>query len=170
MQQSGAFHGGQPRTGVVRLVNLALGALAGAVVTFWGLRLWAGSAPAPWQRPAVPELYVDAQALARALGAEAAPVAAAQAALPAPAVPVRYVLQGVLAGQDSGAGAAVIAVGNAAARPFRVGAAVDDALVLQSLSTYEARLGTRMDGPAAFTLRLTLPEPAAIFAQPPRSP
>jgi len=158
MQQSGVFQRGQPHAGVARLVNGALGALLGGVVTFWGLRLGYGSAPAPVPEPAVQALEVDAQALARALGAAvAAPQPAAQGAAPPAASPSRYVLLGVLAGRDSGAGAAVIAVGSAPPRPFVVGAPVDGGLVLQSLAPHAAYLAPGMDAAASVTLHLALP-------------
>ena len=65
-------------------------------------------------------------------------------------------LVGVLAGQQSGGGAALIAVDGQPAKPFRVGAVVvDGELVLQSLGRREARLGASRG--AATTLTLELP-------------
>ena len=45
----------------------------------------------------------------------------------------RFTLIGVLSGRSSGGGAALIAVDGKPAKPFRVGAAVDEGLVLQAL-------------------------------------
>lgn len=103
--------------------------------------------PAP-----VAAVQANAQAMAKALGATAA--------APAAAAPVvnRYVLTGVLAGHASGAGAAVIAVGSSPAKAFKVGDALEEGVLLQSLSTREARLGNSMAGPA--TAVLELPKPA----------
>ena len=137
----------------VRLSTLLLWALALASVVYWGLRL--SSVPIGLAVPAVaPALPVpDAQALARLLGAlpaqtEAAPEVAAN--------PGRLVLVGVLAGQRSGGGAALIAVDGQPAKPFRVGAVVvEGELVLQSLGPREARLGASRG--AATTLKLELP-------------
>lgn len=102
---------------------------------------------------AAPEpVQIDAAAIAKALGAVQV------AAVASPAAPARYALQGVLAGRDSGGGAAVIAVGDQPAKPFKVGAKVEDGLLLQSLSAREAHLGPQMNGPATMTLRLPLPD------------
>lgn len=135
----------------VRLGTLALWALAGASTVYWGLRLSSRpvglAAPASAPEPVVP----DAQALARLLGA--GPMAPAAAS--APAAPSRFALIGVLAGTASGGGAALIAVDGKPARPYRVGAAVEEGLVLQSLGRRQARLGPSMDG--ATTLALEMP-------------
>lgn len=136
----------------VRLSTLVLWALALASVVYWGLRLSAAPtglavsvvAPAP---PAP-----DAQALARLLGALPSQTAAAP---PVSAGPGRLVLVGVLAGQRSGGGAALIAVDGQPAKPFRVGAVVvDGELVLQSLRPREARLGASRSGATTLTLEL----------------
>ena len=92
----------------------------------------------------------DAQAMARLLGVPAAGAAAARA--PAASLTSRFALIGVLAGRSSGGGAALIAVDGQPAKPFRVGAVVDEGLVLQSLHPRQARLGASVDGPATLTL------------------
>jgi general secretion pathway protein C len=139
----------------VRLGTLALWAAAGASVVFWGLRLSAPAggiaAPAVLPAPVAP----DAQALARLLGAVASPAGAA----PAPAAPTlasRFALIGVLSGRSSGGGAALIAVDGKPARPFRVGAAVDEGLVLQALGPRQAQLGAEVGGAATLTLDMPL--------------
>lgn len=132
----------------VRLATLGIWALAAASLAYWGLRLSA-HAPAlavPVAAPAV--LAPDAQALARLLGA-----VPAQAPVAAP-VSSRFALVGVLAGRESGGGAALIAVDGKPARPFRVGATVDAGLVLQALGPRQARLGASVDGPATVTLEM----------------
>ncbi len=134
----------------VRLGTLALWALAGASVVFWGLRLSVRPAaltvPAAAPAPVAP----DAQAMARLLGVPAAGAAAARA--PAVSLASRFALIGVLAGRSSGGGAALIAVDGKPPKPFRVGAAVDEGLVLQALGPRQARLGAAIDGPATLTL------------------
>jgi general secretion pathway protein C len=92
---------------------------------------------------------VDPQASARLLGATGA--AADTDARPAPGS--RLVLMGVVAG-PSGAGAALISVDGAPARPYRVGSEVPGALFLQSLQPRLARLGPKPDGPTTLTLEL----------------
>ncbi|MGE8401946.1 MAG: type II secretion system protein N [Delftia tsuruhatensis] len=147
---------GQARTWHVKAATFVLWLLAAGIVAFWAMRPGNGGAGAPVP-PAPPEaLQVDAPALAQALGG----VAAAQGVAVPVAAPVvsRYALVGVLAGRDSGGGAAVIAVGNQPAKPFRVGRAVEEGVVLQSVSGREARLGPSVDGPASITLQLSLPD------------
>jgi general secretion pathway protein C len=138
----------------LRLATLALWALAGASVVYWGLRLSARPVPGvPAGAPpavAVP----DAQALARLLGAgPQAPAAAAPALSPAS----RFALVGVLAGRQSGGGAALIAIDGKPAKPYRVGAQVEEGLVLQSVGAREARLGASAKGPHTLTLEMPLP-------------
>src|SRR6218665_1235810 len=119
-----------------RLGTLALWAAAGASVVFWGLRLSAPAAQA--MLPAVPDaVATDAQALARLLGAFAS--SAPGAAAPGAAPPGRFALVGVRSGRRSGGGAALIAVDGKPARPFRIGAAVDQGLLLQTLAPRQAR-------------------------------
>ena len=133
-----------------RLGTLALWALAGASVVYWGLRL--SARPVGLTVPVVAPAAVapDAQAMACLLGVPAAGAAAARA--PAASLTSRFALIGVLAGRSSGGGAALIAVDGQPAKPFRVGAAVDEGLVLQSLDPRQARLGASVDGPATLTL------------------
>ena len=137
----------------VRLGTLALWALAGASVVYWGLRLSTPpvgrAVPVQAPAPAVP----DAQALARLLGVPSADALDAAAARgPAASLASRFALVGVLAGRSSGGGAALIAVDGKPAQPFRVGAAVAEGLVLQALDARQARLGARMEGTATLTL------------------
>jgi len=145
-----ATHTHSPPWGV-RLVTLALAALAGAGAVYWGLRLSAGTPQAAPAAPAAEPLRPDAQAMARLLGAGAA---AAPRAAAAPASGMQ--LLGVLASTDGSSGAALIAVGGKPAKPFRVGAQVEPGLVLQSLDRREAHLGATVDGPTAQTLMVPL--------------
>lgn len=133
----------------VRLATLALWALAGASVVYWGLRLSAPAAGLPVLAVAGARPAPDAQALARLLGAVAAPAAAMA---PVAGAASRFALIGVLAGRTSGGGAALIAVDGQPAKPYRVGAEVDAGLVLQALGPRQAHLGAALDGPAALTL------------------
>ncbi|MDB5946181.1 MAG: hypothetical protein JWQ33_1207, partial [Ramlibacter sp.] len=78
---------------------------------------------------------------------EASPVAA-----PA-SLASRFNLLGVVSVRSHD-GAALIAVDGKPPRPYRVGAAVDDALVLQSVQTRRAVLANSVSGPAVLTLEL----------------
>lgn len=135
----------------VRGATLLIWAAASASLVFWALRV---AAPVGASRVAVAApapVSVDLQALAQALGAgPALPVAAA------PAAASRYSLQGLLAGRDSGLGAAVIAVNGQPPKAFPVGAEVDQGLVLQSVGVQEARLGPSRHDSATVTLELPL--------------
>lgn len=155
-----SFNSGQGSSLHVKLTTLLLWAVAAAVITFWCLR-WSASSAAQLPVPApVAVVQVNAQSIAKALGAVAAPVAA-----PA-AVASRYALFGVVAGHDSGGGAAVIAVSGKPAKPFRVGDVVEDGVVLQSLTTREARLGASVSGPTSAVLELPKPSIATFGAAP----
>ncbi|HEY0201052.1 MAG TPA: type II secretion system protein N [Burkholderiaceae bacterium] len=143
----------------VRAATLIVWALAAASAVYWGLRMSAGPAAPPALVQATALAAPDAQALARLLGAGPKAEAA-----PRPGLASRFVLVGVLAGRASGSGAALIAIDGQRAKPFRVGAVVEDGLVLQALGPREARLGQAPTGPA--TLTLELPATATV-AQPP---
>ena len=138
----------------VRLGTLGLWAVAGASVVFWGLRLSSPSAVSAAPAVAPAPVAMDAQALARLLGA--APAAPGAAAAPVASAASRFTLIGVLSGRSSGGGAALIAVAGKPAKPFRVGAAVDEGLVLQALGPQQAQLGASMGGPATVTLDMPL--------------
>ncbi|WP_243019405.1 type II secretion system protein N [Simplicispira sedimenti] len=134
----------------VRLSTLAIWALAAASAAYWGLRLTARppGMPAPTAAPA--PVAADMQAMARLLGAVTAQTPQAAAA----PVSSRFALVGVLAGQQGGSGAALIAVDGKPAKPYRVGATVDAGLVLQSLGPRQARLGAGQEGVTTVTLEM----------------
>ena len=136
----------------VRLGTLAIWALAAASAAYWGLRLTARppGMPAPTAAPA--PVAADMQAMARLLGAVTAQTLQAAAA----PVSSRFALVGVLAGQQGGSGAALIAVDGKPAKPYRVGATVDAGLVLQSLGPRQARLGAGQEGVTTVTLEMPL--------------
>lgn len=138
-----------PRTGA-----FALWALAAASVAYWGLKFAgrpAASAGAPVALAPAPQS--DPAAVARVLGAGAGAVAAPAA----PALSSRFSLVGVAASPSRG-GAALIAVDGKPAKPFRVGARVDEGLVLQSVAPRRAVLGESTGGPPVLTLEMPLPK------------
>jgi len=139
-------------TGVV--LWLAAGLSAG----YWGLRLLGRSPAVPVPPPASQPVAPDSALVARALGA----LGAGAAAVPDDAAPAagdaRYVLQGVVGDRGDGV-AALIAVAGRPARPFRVGMAVDEGLVLHSVQGRIARLAPSTR--AAPTVELRLPDPAS---------
>ena len=138
----------------LRLATFALWALAGASLVYWGLRLLdkplPGAAPAPAPAASAP----DAPALGRLLGVVPAPPPGAQAAAP---VQGRMALVGLLAGRESGGGAALISIDGLPAKPFRVGATVESGLVLQNVTGREAHLGPAPGAASTVTLAIPLP-------------
>ena len=71
--------------------------------------------------------------------------------MPQASIASRFVLQGVVAVAPGG-GAALIAVDGKPARPFRVGSAVEEGLILQSATARQATLAGTQEGPALVTL------------------
>jgi general secretion pathway protein C len=134
--------------------TFALWALVAASAAYWGLKLSsagdvATAPPAP-RNPAP----VNAAAVARLLGSNPSAVAAA----PPPSAASRFKLLGVVANRGHG-GAALIAVDGKPPKPFRVGALVEEGLVLQSVDAKQAALGPRMDAPPSITHQLPRPHP-----------
>lgn len=128
--------------------TFVLWALVAASAVYWGLKLTsragsAAAAPIALRTPAP----ADPVAVARLLGASPA------AAAPVASLSSRFALVGVVASK-SHKGAALIAVDGRPAKPFRVGAAVDQALVLQSVESRRAILAASADGPPVLTLEL----------------
>jgi general secretion pathway protein C len=133
----------------VAACTFALWGLVAASAVYWALKLihLAPTIPAaPVARTSAP---VDPAAVARVLGFS--PTAAAAAA--APSLASRFSLAGVVAGR-SHEGAALIAVDGRPAKPFRIGAQVDEGLVLQSVEARRATLAASAEGPPALTLEL----------------
>ena len=125
--------------------------LVAATAVYWGMKLSSTSVVAPIAPAARTTPPPDSAAIARLLGS--AP--AATAAAPAASLSSRFQLLGVVADPD-GRGAALIAVDGKPPRPYRVGAPVDEHLVLQSVAARRATLGESMTGPATLTLDLPL--------------
>lgn len=126
-----------------------LWALVAGSAVFWGLKFTArSSGPAPAVAAARAPAPADPAAVARLLGASPAAVAAPVASLSS-----RFALVGVVASQ-SHKGAALIAVDGRPAKHFRVGTAIDEGLVLQSVEARRATIGASQDGPPVLTLEL----------------
>ena len=135
----------------MRLATLALWLLAAGSCVYWGLRLAARAAPAAVAVPVRQPFAADPAAVARLLGASA--VAASAQAQPTASLASRFNLLGVVAAR-SRQGAALIAVDGKPARPYRVGSAIDEGLVLQSVQGRRAVLAASASGPAVLTLEL----------------
>ena len=132
-----------------RIATFLVAGLTSASIAWWGLTLNTPSAGLPLVDSRPPP-QIDASALGRALGAGT--MSATQDTTPTP-VAITIQLLGVVA-SEAGQGHALMAVGGAPAKTFKVGSAVSDGLVLQSVSTRSANLGPTLAGPASQTLEL----------------
>jgi general secretion pathway protein C len=150
-----------PSRWTVRGVTFLLWLAAGASVVYWGLKLSARPAPATAPTVARGPAAVDPIAVTRLLGTGPAPAAPA-----APSLASRFALVGVVAGPGAQPGAALIAVDGKPAKPYRVGAAIEEGIVLQSVETRRAVLASAVDGPPLLALDLPLPRPAATAPVP----
>lgn len=138
-------------TWTVRGATFALWALAAGSAVFWALKFGGRQqAVSATPLPARAVAAVDPAAISRLLGSTPA---AAAAPLAAPALASRFQLVGVAAGASSGDGAAILSVDGKPARPYRVGTAIEEGLVLQSVQGRRAVIGPP-NGPAAVTLEL----------------
>jgi general secretion pathway protein C len=138
---------------LLRLATLLVWALAAGSIAYWALK-WVDSPPAPanFVPGFAAGVQTDPQRVAQLLGATAA---APALAAPTISLASRFALVGVLAGR-SGGGAALIAVDGKPPKPYRVGATVEEGLVLQSLKGRQAVLATAPDAPATLTLDMPL--------------
>jgi len=137
----------------VRGLTFAVWAVAAASAVYWGLRLaarpTAAVAPVAGARSAV---VPDPAAVARLLGSVPTPAALGMPATVA-SLASRFNLVGVVA-RPSRSGIALISVDGKPAKPFRVGSAVEEGLVLQAVEGRRALLGPGRNGPPAVTLEL----------------
>jgi general secretion pathway protein C len=133
-----------------RAVTFLLAATAAASVAYWVLKWPApnGTLRTTTAEPSAPP--IDSAKVAQLLGAN--PVGAS-APTPSVAAASRYKLIGVIAqGQQSGS--ALIAIDGQPAKPYRVGDAVGDDLVLRSVKAKGATLGASKQGAGSVTLEL----------------
>jgi general secretion pathway protein C len=136
----------------LRLATFSIAALAAASTAYWAFK-WSST------RPSGPttEIHqsaaakIDPQAVARLLGAY--PTVAGTKTADSSASPSQFKLMGVVA-SPSETGYALIAIGALPAKPYRVGEAVDESLMLQSVAPRSATLAATRTGPAAQILEL----------------
>lgn len=131
----------------IRAVTLVVAALASGSAAWWVLTL-SSAAPLQPSIATVAPPQLDASVLAQALGAGAAPASAAPAASPLP-----IQLLGVVAGAR-GKGHALLVVGDAPPKTYKVGSKLGEGLFLQSVSARSAQLGETLKGPARQILEL----------------
>ena len=135
----------------LRIATFLLAALAAASAAYWALK-W--SAPAPTGSAPSAALsfsrtaQTDPQVVARLLGGGQKTVLTLVESAAS-----RFKLMGVVANRAHG-GYALIAVDGKPARPYQVGAALNESLVLKSVAPRSAALAASVDAPASFTLEL----------------
>jgi general secretion pathway protein C len=136
----------------VALTTFVVWALVASSAAYWGLKL--GSRPGEVAAPVAlrANAPADPAAVARVLGASPSVATAAPAANAAS----RFALVGVVA-SASHQGAALISVDGKPPKPFRVGAAIDEGVVLQSVDARRAVLASGTNGPVVATIELPLP-------------
>jgi len=128
--------GGRVRAGPL-LAALLVWALVGLSLAYWA-RPWWQPSPVPLPPAAAAAVQVQAEQVARALGALAAAPKLAVQGEPVPAATALQ-LRGV-ASDGQGRGVALLAEAGQPARALRVGQALPDGWVLQSISATEAVL------------------------------
>jgi len=130
--------------------TFVLWGLAAASAVYWGMKLSSNVGMGAIAPPAPNAPASDPAAIGRVLGATSSPTAAPVASLAS-----RFALLGIVAEPDGG-GAALISVDGKPPRPYRVGATVDEGLVLQSVQPKRASMGASMQAPASVSLDLPL--------------
>jgi general secretion pathway protein C len=141
---------------------------AAGSAAYWGLRLTSGSGlPAAVPTVAPVPVVADTLAVSRLLGWVAP---AANAAPPPPALASRLTLVGVVADRNTQLGAALIAIDGKPPKPFRVGAKLEEGVVLQSVAGRSATIGQAVDGPLLVKLEMPALASAAPLLQVPPAP
>jgi general secretion pathway protein C len=135
------------------MLTFSVAALAAASATYWALK-WTAAAPPNSSAALVfpGSGAADPQVVARLLGGGQTGVAVAQA-VPGDTAASRFRLTGVVADRAHG-GYALISIDGKPARPYRVGAQVNDTLVLHSVAPRSAALAAGLDAPVSLTLEL----------------
>ena len=163
---------GKPSAGAQSIVSTSVGLRSGASwvagllwlaaglsMGYWFLQARGQGSWTPVQGLAPSAPQADTDTVARALGA----LVAAEQPAAGPAPVARLQLVGVVA-QARGQGAALIAIDGQPPRPWRVGTAVTDGLVLQSLDRRSARLGETRFGATTLELKVP-PQPSSGAAE-----
>jgi general secretion pathway protein C len=143
------------RRWAIRGTSFTVWALAAGSAVFWGLRLSQPAVPPAVEVAGQAAVAADPALLARFLGAPngQAPAVAGGAALAG-----RFSLVGVVADGHRW-GAALIAIDGKPARPYRVGAQLEDGVTLLSVEQRRAVLGPSPEAPPSLTLDLPAPKP-----------
>ena len=140
--------------------TFVLWGLVAASAVYWGMKLGGGGSGAVPGAPAVRSVPPsDPAAIARLLGATPS------AAAPVPTLASRIQLIGVVADAVHG-GAALMAVDGKPPKPYRVGAAVTESLVLQGVEPRRVTLASSLQAPPVLSLDMPRREDAPGAAAP----
>ena len=135
----------------LRIATFLLAALAAASAAYWVLKWSAPASASSASGAALPlsrAAQTDPQVVARLLGGGQKTVVALVESAAS-----RFKLMGVVANRAHG-GTALISVDGKPARPYQVGAALSESLLLKSVAPRSAALAASADGPVSFTLEL----------------
>ena len=123
---------------------------------YWVLKWPAAARPVASTEAAAPELAIDSDKIARLLGAS--PGTGTSSGVAAAPAATRFKLLGIIAPGNpdtpGAVGSALISVDDGLAKPYRIGQAVADGLVLQSVKARFAYLAASMTAPVHSTLAL----------------
>lgn len=149
-----------------RIAAFVVWAAVAACLAFWGLRLFVSPRGVPAQTQPVSVTSSQRGEILRLFAAAPEPTAGPSE----PALAARFKLIGVMAPKKAEMGrqqgVALIAVDDKPPRAYRVGARVDNSLVLQSVAARSVVIGPPQ-GAAAVQLDLPLPAPPATGVLPP---
>jgi len=138
----------------LRLVTLLAAAGASASASYWALKFNAVPPALAKTEIAAPRpRTIDPQFVARALGGSAQGQDPGSANSPLEAEAARFKLAGIVSAHKNG-GYALISIDGQAAKPFSVGARINESWVLRSVQLRSATLSTNMDAPTSMTLEL----------------
>ncbi|NPC57981.1 type II secretion system protein N [Caenimonas soli] len=129
--------------------TFVLWALVAGSAVYWGLKLTSRAAATTALVAARTPAPADPAAVARLLGSSPQ----AGTAAPVASLASRFNLMGIVASPNR-QGTALIAVDGKPAKPYRVGSAVDEGLILQSVEGRRAVLAASAEGPPAVALEL----------------
>jgi general secretion pathway protein C len=144
-----------PNSWTLRLFTLVVWLGVGLCAAYWAYKFVTTKPVTATAALATPAVVVDSKAVGKLLGATDN-VATKSINTPAS---TKFVLFG-LANSTSGRGVALIALDGKPAKPYRVGSAVADDLVLKSISKTGVILATSLKAPDGVTLELPVRKPA----------
>lgn len=149
-----------------RITAFVVWAAVAACLVFWGLRLFIAPSGVPSQTQPVSVAQAQRGDVLRLFASAATPMTVQSE----PALAARFKLFGVMAPKNSeqgrGQGVALIGVDDKPPRAYRVGARIDNTLVLKSVAGRSAMIGPAQ-GAAIVQLDLPLPAPPATGQLPP---